>query len=111
MFVFGDIVHVEHFPYSEKPETKNRYAVIASVGDLQDGDYVLAQITSTIRGDKYSILLDNNNIITPLKNPSEIRVHKLWTGNKKMLSTMPYGKLTTKGEIALKDKLKTVIAQ
>ena len=109
MFQFGDIVHVDHFPYSDKVDGKKRYAVVVSNSELPGEDYILAQITTKAKADKFSILLDDDMVLKPLKGSSAIRYHKLWTGNKKMLSNYSYAKLSTKGQVALRDALKIVI--
>lgn len=109
MFNFGDIVHVEHFPYSEKVGGKNRYAVVISDIQLPKRDYILAQITTKVHKDDLSIELNNTNIITPLKEPSLIRAQIIWTGNEKILSKFRLGQLSTKGQIALKELIKKLI--
>lgn len=109
MFKFGEIVHVDNFPFSEKEEDKARYAVIVSNGKLKDNCYVLAAITTKFKNDEYSIVLEGEIILKPLKKVSEIRAHKLWTGAASMLSKFAYARLSTKGEIILKDKIKNIL--
>ncbi len=76
-FVKGDIV-VLPFPFSDLSSVKKRPALI--IVNLQGDDFILAQITSQERKNKYCIEL--NNI---LKVNSYIRINKIFTADKSLM--------------------------
>jgi mRNA interferase MazF len=86
IYLQGDIVLVP-FPFSDEPtETKARPAIIISNSTVnKTADVILAQITSTIRADEFSFLIDDKNVQTKLHNICEVRCHKLFTAQKSII--------------------------
>ncbi len=75
----GDIVLL-NFPLSDLSGTNQRPAIVVSNEDINNSDdVILAAITSQIRGDNYSFLLDDSELTTSLPKTSEVRCHKLFT--------------------------------
>jgi mRNA interferase MazF len=76
-FVRGDIV-VLPFPFSDLSSFKKRPALI--IANTHGDDFILAQITSQEKQDKYCIELNNL-----LKVNSFIRINKLFTSDKALI--------------------------
>jgi mRNA interferase MazF len=75
--VKGDII-VLPFPFSDLSSVKKRPALI--ITNLKGDDFILAQITSQEKKDKYCIKL--NNI---LNINSYIRINKIFTADKSIM--------------------------
>ncbi len=87
MYKHGDIVWVP-YPLADQPtKTKVRPAIIISGEDSNklDNDMLIAQITSVIRGDKFSFLISNSDTNTALPKESEIRCNKIATIRKSLI--------------------------
>jgi mRNA interferase MazF len=86
MYQKGDIVLV-NFPFSDGSKFKPRPALVISSRLVnQTGDYVLVQITSHSWGDALSEPLITSDFRGgALPKPSEVRVHKLFTANEKLI--------------------------
>lgn len=82
----GTIVLVP-FPFSDNPAvSKKRPAIIISNTLVNnDQDVIVAAITSQIRQDQFSYLLDNQDLTIPLKKASEVRCHKVFTMHKGLI--------------------------
>lgn len=81
----GDIVLVS-FPFTDLSSTKIRPAIIVSNSEInQTEDVILAAITTTIYEDEFSFFLDNDDLSKPLKEPSEVRCHKLFTCDQSII--------------------------
>jgi mRNA interferase MazF len=83
----GDIVIIG-FPFSDLSRTKKRPALIISNDTVNNtGDYLMVQVTSKIRNDNLSLLLDKNVFTDgkelPLK--SCIRLHKIFLLNESLI--------------------------
>jgi mRNA-degrading endonuclease toxin of MazEF toxin-antitoxin module len=76
----GKIVLVP-FPFSSNPaQMKVRPAIIVSNLEVNSSrDVILAGITSHLWNDRYSFQLENRFLSHPLRQPSEIRCHYLFT--------------------------------
>jgi mRNA interferase MazF len=76
----GDIVIVG-FPFTDISQgTKQRPAIVVSNTDVNaTPDVILAAITTELRADEFSFQINNAHLSTPLRRPSEARVHKLFT--------------------------------
>lgn len=82
-FVKGDVV-VLPFPFSDLSSSKKRPALI--VAKLKGDDFVLCQITSELKFDKYSLVLSNKDFSQGmLKHPSRIRPNRLFTPDKSIV--------------------------
>ena len=83
----GEVVWVR-FPFSDSSTSKLRPALIIS-NDLvnKSGDYLLMQVTSRLRNDNLSLLLDDTAYSgTPLLKQSELRLHKVFILSEMMIS-------------------------
>lgn len=82
----GTIVLVP-FPFTHNPAiSKKRPAIIISNDLVNTGqDVIIAAITSNIRNDVFSFLLNNQDLSQPLLKVSEIRCNKLFTIHKKLI--------------------------
>ena len=74
----GDIILLP-FPYTDLSNTKQRPAVIISKDDINKQNYIVAKITSVIRGDRFSFLIDSSDIDRELKYQSEVRTNEVFT--------------------------------
>lgn len=75
----GEIVWVK-FPFSDTTTTKLRPALIIS-NELvnRTGDYLMMQITSRLRNDSLSYVINENDYSgSPLLKQSELRLHKIF---------------------------------
>ena len=82
-FVKGDIVVIP-FPFSDLSNAKRRPAII--LADLQNDDYIMAQITSKNLSDSMSILITEDDTESgSLQITSNIRPNKLFTANKNII--------------------------
>lgn len=74
----GDIILLP-YPYTDLSKTKQRPAVIISNGAVNKQNYIVAKITSVIRGDKFSFPIAQSHIDRELKYESEVRTNELFT--------------------------------
>jgi mRNA interferase MazF len=74
----GDIILLP-YPYTDLSKTKQRPAVIISNGAVNKQNYIVAKITSVIRGDKFSFPIAQSDIDRELKYESEVRTNELFT--------------------------------
>ena len=78
-FVKGDVV-VLPFSFSDLSSRKRRPALVVAIASADD--IILAQITSRVFSDNYSIELSSNDFSDGgLNVPSNIRPNKLFTAN------------------------------
>ena len=85
MYKQGDIVLVP-FPPSNLTQAKLRPVIIISNQLVnQTEDVIVIQITSNIRNDKFSFNLKTGYLLTPLPSESEVRIHKFFTIEKKLI--------------------------
>lgn len=81
-FFQGDIVII-NFPFSDQQDGKPRPAIVISNSTVNKGaDVILAQITSNIRQDEFSFLLEDADLTHSLQGVSEVRCHKMFTTAK-----------------------------
>ncbi len=101
----GDIVLVP-FPFTDQSGTKFRPAIIISNPKVnKTNDVILAQITSTIRKDEFSYVLENRNLSIPLhKKDCEVRCHII-TAISKSLIKMKISALNQDKHIELINKI------
>lgn len=88
----GDIVWV-NFPFSDQPATsKKRPALIVSneLSNRLDHDFLMVPITSSIRQERFSVFIGENDVENPLPLKSEIRCNKICT----IRDTLILGKIT-----------------
>ncbi len=87
MFKQGDIVSVT-FPFTNAREFRKRPALVISNEKInQTGDYLLVQITSKIKKDGLSLILNDEdylNLILPLK--SYVQIHKIFLLNEALIN-------------------------
>lgn len=75
----GDIVLVP-FPLTDLSKSKVRPAIVVSSTEVNDtNDVILAAITTNIRNDEFSYLLENTSLTKAIDRPSEVRCHKIFT--------------------------------
>ncbi len=68
MYKQGDIVWIK-FPLADKPtKAKTRPAIIVSnqASNQLDQDYLVAQITSRLRSDPFSFLINSDHLSQPI---------------------------------------------
>ena len=100
----GDIV-VLPFPFSDLSSSKKRPALV--IANLQGNDLILAQITSSLRYDNYSVNLEPNNFTEgKLPSISKIRPNKIFTGDRSIVvykaGTLNRGKILEVERILVK---------
>lgn len=84
-FFQGDIVLV-HFPFTDGKRSKPRPAIVISNSIVnKTNDVILAQITSTLRNDDFSFELEEAQLSHSLRKPSEVRCHKVFVMEKKLI--------------------------
>lgn len=74
----GDIILLP-YPYTDLSRTKQRPAVIISKDAINKQNYIVAKITSVIRGDAFSFPIAPTDIDRELKFESEVRTNELFT--------------------------------
>jgi mRNA interferase MazF len=88
------------FPYSDLSVSKIRPAII--IADLNNDDFILAQITSQNYDEKYSVKISQRDLISGiLLNDSFVKFSKIFTADKQIISKS-IGKLK-------QEKFKTII--
>ncbi|MBC7890666.1 MAG: type II toxin-antitoxin system PemK/MazF family toxin [Sphingobacteriaceae bacterium] len=70
---FGEIVLLR-FPFTDGRGFKQRPAVVLK--DAQDGDLLVARVTSRLRSEPYEVLIQDWQA-AGLLQPSQIRIHKI----------------------------------
>lgn len=82
-FVKGDVV-ILPFPFSDLTAMKKRPALI--VAELEGTDYIICQITSEIKPDKYSCFISEKDFLSgSLNKPSLARPNKLFTADNSII--------------------------
>jgi mRNA interferase MazF len=83
----GEIVWVK-FPFSDLSTTKLRPALIISNTNVnKTGDYLLIQVTSRLRNDSLSLLINDTDYSgSPLLRQSEVRLHKIFILNENLIA-------------------------
>lgn len=74
----GDIIMLP-YPYTDLSNTKQRPGVIISKEAVNKHNYIVAKITSVIRGDQFSFPIASADIDRDLKYDSEVRTNELFT--------------------------------
>ena len=74
----GDIITV-NYPFDDFSGEKIRPAIIVGKSRSKFGSYIVAKVTTTIRQDANSFLLDNNFLSVPTRRVSEVRCNELVT--------------------------------
>ncbi|MCY7351320.1 MAG: type II toxin-antitoxin system PemK/MazF family toxin [Cytophagaceae bacterium] len=72
-YSFGEIVLLR-FPFTDGTGFKQRPAVVLK--DTQDGDLLVARVTSRLRSGPYELSIQDWQM-TGLLRPSQIRIHKI----------------------------------
>jgi mRNA interferase MazF len=80
----GDIILLP-YPYTDLSNTKQRPAVIISKDSINFQNYIVAKITSVIRGDKFSFPIASTDIDRELKYQSEVRTNEVFTVNSTII--------------------------
>ena len=81
MYRQGDIVVVP-FPFSDLSSIKQRPVLVLSksLDNANSEDVITCGITSNIKNSKYSVLIENKNLIEgSIPKPSRIKLDKLFT--------------------------------
>jgi len=82
-FIAGDVV-VLPFPNSDLSGFKKRPAFVLS--SLKGRDVVLCQISGSLRKEETTVLINNTDFIKGnLRGKSNIRVHRLFTADEKII--------------------------
>jgi mRNA interferase MazF len=102
VFAKGEIV-VFPFPYSDLSKSKNRPAYVASV--LKNNELILCQITSSIKSDKYSIIILNEDLDKgKLHFASAIKPNRIFTADCSII-IKKIGKLNIKKITEIQNKI------
>lgn len=80
MYSQGDIILVP-YPYTDLSSYKQRPVVVISKNHSKNGNYIVAKITSVIRRDEFSFLINPKKIDVDLRYESEVRTNELFTVN------------------------------
>jgi mRNA interferase MazF len=83
----GDIVIIG-FPFSDLSRTKKRPALIISNYTVNNtGDYLMVQVTSRIRNDSLSLLINKTDFVNGKELPLQscIRLHKIFLLNESLI--------------------------
>ncbi|WP_016776133.1 type II toxin-antitoxin system PemK/MazF family toxin [Anaerophaga thermohalophila] len=83
----GDIVIIG-FPFSDLSRTKKRPALIISNDSVNNtGDYLMVQVTSKIRNDSLSLLINKSDFVNGKELPLQscIRLHKIFLLNESLI--------------------------
>jgi mRNA interferase MazF len=107
----GDIVKMP-YPYSDDfSQSKIRPAIIISneISNNLDSDYLVAQITSSIRRTPFSFMLDNRDLTNPLPLNSEVRCNKITTVRQNLILSK-ISSLKIEKQEELSEKIYTCIA-
>lgn len=80
----GDIILLP-YPFTDLSNTKQRPAVIISKDSINKQNYIVAKITSVIRGDKFSFPIAQKDIDRELKYESEVRTNEVFTVNNSII--------------------------
>jgi mRNA interferase MazF len=84
-YLQGDIVLIK-FPFSDLTGSKLRPAVIVSNSVVnKTKDIILAQISSEITNDEFSILIEDSHVTYSLREACEVRCQKLFTAEKSIV--------------------------
>ena len=104
----GDIVLLP-FPFTDLGNSKVRPAVIVSNDKLnKTEDCIFAAISSVPKNDQFSFFIDNKDLTNPLKLKSQVRIHKIFTGQKKLI-LKAISKLKTEKQKELATKIKELL--
>jgi mRNA interferase MazF len=83
-FIAGDIVVIP-FPFTDSSFQRKRPALILS--NLQGDDFVVCEITSRLRNDLYSVIIEDKDTKNGrLKTKSIVRPNRLFTINKSRIN-------------------------
>lgn len=85
MYREGDIVLIP-FPFTDLTDSKVRPAIVISSGLINaTNDVVLLAITSTLRGDDFSFVINNLDLNAPMLKSSEVRCNKVFTADQRII--------------------------
>lgn len=100
----GDIVWID-YQYIGKNESKPRPCIVVSNSNSNtiDTDLIICPITTTIRLNSFSVLIENKDLSRSLpENMCEIKTNKIFTYNSSKI-------LNKHGEIISRDKIREII--
>lgn len=98
------------FPFTDNPAmSKKRPAIVISNRSLNSiGDIIVAAISSNIRADQFSFPLENQDLTVPLPKASEVRCHKIFTMNKRLV-IKEFSVLNARKRAELAEKIKSLL--
>ncbi|MCG9881731.1 MAG: type II toxin-antitoxin system PemK/MazF family toxin [Bacteroidia bacterium] len=73
------------YPFTDLSNTKQRPAVIISKDSVNKQNYIVAKITSVIRGDRFSFPISPADIDRELKYESEVRTNEVFTISQNLI--------------------------
>jgi mRNA interferase MazF len=80
----GDIILLP-YPFTDLSNTKQRPAVIISKDSVNKQNFIVAKITSVIRGDRFSFPIAPIDIDRELKYDSEVRTNEVFTVSQTLI--------------------------
>jgi mRNA-degrading endonuclease toxin of MazEF toxin-antitoxin module len=108
MYQQGDIVKVP-FLYTDHTGSKPRPAIIISNEIVnRTDDVIMAQITSVQHNDAFTFHLNTEDLEKPLMNKCQVRCHKIFIVNKKLI-IKPLSHLKSEKQTELFQKICSVL--
>lgn len=80
----GDIVLIP-YPYTDLSNSKQRPVVIISKNSINKQNFIVAKITSVIRDDRFSYVIEAADIDVRLRRKSEVRTNEVFTVHKSLI--------------------------
>jgi mRNA interferase MazF len=100
----GDIVIIP-YPYDDLSGNKKRPVIIVSKDNFSKEYFIVAKITSVLRGDVYEFAFDDTQLDIILSKPSAVRVNQVFTAHESLI-LKKISKLKKAALIQLNKKIK-----
>ncbi len=101
----GDILLIP-YPFTDLSDTKKGPVVVISKDAINRENLIVAKITSVIRDDEFSYLIENNASESPMPKASEVRTNELFTVHHSIIIR----KLSAFRSLALRQLLGRIMA-
>lgn len=100
----GDIVVIP-WPYDDLTGTKKCPVIIVSKNNFSKEYFIVAKITSVLRGDAHEFPFDNTELETDLAKPSAVRINQVFTAHESLI-LKKVSKLKEAALLVLSEKIK-----
>jgi mRNA interferase MazF len=101
----GDIVVIP-WPYDDLTGTKKRPVIIVSKDNFSKEYFIVAKITSVLRGDDHEFPFHNTELETDIPKPSAVRINQVFTAHESLI-LKKVSKLKKTALTLLTEKIKT----